>query len=434
MRIRRSALLVAALGCWPAYSFQAQTVAFDFDGGTPPLSKGQSTPFDQTSGGITARFSSPSGAAFSVQSDASTGFALSLFSGNYLYDNDSNRNVLDMKFSRQLTSISLNFATADFHQIEVPTAIQLTAYVDSTATVPVGSATAHGTYGADTMPMGTLTFTAGGKPFNVVEIAIPFQPLGAAIFLVDNVRVTTVPASLTSVSAANYLPNLPLAPNSIASAFGANLAAATVSADRLPLPTLLGGVSVKVADAAGKEQSAPLFFVSPGQINYLIAADCALGPATARVMQQETAVAAGGVQIDAIAPGLFSANSSGTGVAAAVAVRAAVGGGQTSQLIFRCSQQPGSCVSVPVDPGGPADEVILLLFGTGIRGLKGQPAVTARIGGADAAVLYAGPQADFAGLDQVNVRLPRSLAGRGESGIVLTVEGKETNTVTVNVL
>ena len=89
---------------------------------------------------------------------------------------------------------------------------------------------------------------------------------------------------------------------------------------------------------------------------------------------------------------------------------------------------------MPVDLGGPADDVILLLFGTGIRGATGQPVVTARIGGVDAAVLYAGPQADFVGLDQVNVRLPRSLVGRGESAIVLILEGKQTNTVTINVL
>jgi uncharacterized protein (TIGR03437 family) len=298
----------------------------------------------------------------------------------------------------------------------------------------VGSATAHGTYGADTMPMGTLTFNSGGKPFNLVEIAIPFQPQGAAVFLIDNVRVTLASNSLTSVSAASYLPNQPLAPNSIASAFGTNLSTATVVADLLPLPTLLGGVSVKVIDATGREQAAGLFFVSPGQINYLVPADCALGPATVRLMQQQTAVASGSLQVETVAPGLFSANSNGTGVAAAVAVRVAAGGTQTSQLIYQCGPQPGSCVSVPVDLGPPADDVILLLFGTGIRGPTGQPAVTASIGGVDAAVLYAGPQADFVGLDQVNLRLPRSLAGRGESAIVLIVEGKPTNTVTVNIL
>ena len=45
----------------------------------------------------------------------------------------------------------------------------------------------------------------------------------------------------------------------------------------------------------------------------------------------------------------------------------------------------------------------------------------------------AGPQADFAGLDQVNGLLPRSLAGRGEVQVLLSVEGKPANTVTVNI-
>jgi hypothetical protein len=43
------------------------------------------------------------------------------------------------------------------------------------------------------------------------------------------------------------------------------------------------------------------------------------------------------------------------------------------------------------------------------------------------------PQGQYPGLDQVNVRLPRSLAGRGEVNIALTVDGKAANTVTVRV-
>ncbi len=41
--------------------------------------------------------------------------------------------------------------------------------------------------------------------------------------------------------------------------------------------------------------------------------------------------------------------------------------------------------------------------------------MTAKIGGVDAQVVFAGPQGEFAGLDQVNLRLPDGLAGRGES-------------------
>jgi uncharacterized protein (TIGR03437 family) len=57
--------------------------------------------------------------------------------------------------------------------------------------------------------------------------------------------------------------------------------------------------------------------------------------------------------------------------------------------------------------------------------------VFAQIGGQPAEVLYAGGQAAYAGLDQVNLRVPRSLAGKGEAPIVLTVDGVAANTVTV---
>ena len=99
---------------------RAQTATFDFDTGTPALTAGQSIPLDQISRGVTAHFSSPSGPAFSVQSDATTHWNLSQFSGNYLNANNLNRNVLSINFSQQLTAISLIFATADFQQVKCP--------------------------------------------------------------------------------------------------------------------------------------------------------------------------------------------------------------------------------------------------------------------------------------------------------------------------
>jgi uncharacterized protein (TIGR03437 family) len=49
-------------------------------------------------------------------------------------------------------------------------------------------------------------------------------------------------------------------------------------------------------------------------------------------------------------------------------------------------------------------------------------------------VQYAGPQGGFAGLDQVNIRVPRGLAVRGAVDVILVVDGKTANTVTVNIL
>jgi len=90
-------------------------------------------------------------------------------------------------------------------------------------------------------------------------------------------------------------------------------------------------------------------------------------------------------------------------------------------------------VPLPIDLGPESDQVFLVLFGSGVRFRPSLSAVTATVGGADAQVLYAGAQGDFIGVDQLNLRLPRSLMGRGEIDVVLRVEGKTANKVTINI-
>lgn len=81
----------------------------------------------------------------------------------------------------------------------------------------------------------------------------------------------------------------------------------------------------------------------------------------------------------------------------------------------------------------PDDQAVLELFGTGIRAAGGASAVTALVGDVPAMVLYVGVQGFFFGLDQVNVLLPRNLAGSGTVNIVLTAAGQAANTVTVDI-
>lgn len=170
----------------------ARSAVFDFDTASPPLYQGQPIPFAQSVGPIQASFSSPQGMAFSTQSQNSTFWYLPLFSGLYLNDNDLNRNTLRIDFNVLAEHVSLTFATADFQQNETPTSLQLTAYANG---VQVGQTTAHGVYGATTMPMGTITFDAPATPFNRIDLVLPYQPLGCTDFLVDNIVVTASPVS-----------------------------------------------------------------------------------------------------------------------------------------------------------------------------------------------------------------------------------------------
>jgi uncharacterized protein (TIGR03437 family) len=233
-------------------------------------------------------------------------------------------------------------------------------------------------------------------------------------------------AALASVSAASFALGA-IAPDSIVAAFGANLSTGVAAARDVPLPTDLLGTSVRVRDSAGAERLAGLFFVSPSQINYLVPPDTALGTATITVNNS----AAGTVEITPAAPGLFAANANGQGVAAAVALRMRADGSQSYEAVARV--EGGSFVAVPIDLGPESDQVFLILYGTGVRFRSTLSAVVCRLGGADSEVLFAGAVTDFAGLDQINVRIPRSLIGRGEIDVALNVEGRAANTVRINV-
>lgn len=178
----------------PTTTTPATTISFDFDRGLPVLSVGQSMPFDQTSGGVTAHFTSPSDpAAFSVQSHDTTFLMLPQFSGKYLYPSRRSRTNLSISFSQPLNGITLTFATTDYHgvgEVDEPTAVKLTAYTDTTTLV--GTVTARGTFPTNyTFPQGTLSFDSGSQPFNLVVIELLVQRLGGTNFLVDNIAVTT---------------------------------------------------------------------------------------------------------------------------------------------------------------------------------------------------------------------------------------------------
>jgi hypothetical protein len=189
-----SCSLTLALVFFLSFSAVAGTtsVTFDFDNCIPQGIVYHSTPLDQTCSGVTAHFGSPHdgwlGGGYSVQNAGTTFWTLSLFSGNYLVPNGLDPGALDVHFSQPVYSVSFVFATADFNQNEVPTTIQTDAYFNSTL---LGSAQSHGTYGSDTMPMGTLTLDTGSKAFNWMEIWIPWQTLGSSDVLVDTIVVTT---------------------------------------------------------------------------------------------------------------------------------------------------------------------------------------------------------------------------------------------------
>ena len=236
----------------------------------------------------------------------------------------------------------------------------------------------------------------------------------------------------TNVSAASFAGDR-LAAEQIVAAFGSNLATTTASAQSLPLPVSLGGASVKITDSKGVERSAGLFFVSPTQINYLLPAGLAEGVARVTIASGNLGngkTSIGLIDVAPIAPSLFTANSDGRGLAAAVLLRVRADGSQSYEAVTRFDPALNRFVAAPIEFGEAGEQLFLLLYGTGLRHHKGA-SVQASVGGVEAAVPFAGEASGFVGLDQVNLGLPRSLAGRGEISIALKIGDRAANPVTV---
>jgi uncharacterized protein (TIGR03437 family) len=242
------------------------------------------------------------------------------------------------------------------------------------------------------------------------------------------------PSVATTVSAASYSGDS-VATESIVSAFGSNFSTTTQSAPSgQELPTTLAGASISVRDAAGTERFAPLFFVSPMQINYQIPPGTVSGNAIITITNTSLfGVASGTANITDIAPGLFTANANGVGVAAAVALRIRADDSQVFEPVAIFDQTQNQFVAIPIDLGLETDQVFLVPFGAGFRFRSSSSAVTATVGGTDVQVTFAGAQGTLIGLDQANIRLPRSLIGRGEVDVVMTVDGQTTNTVRISI-
>lgn len=231
------------------------------------------------------------------------------------------------------------------------------------------------------------------------------------------------------MSAASFWRYVPVAPDSIVAVFGTGLTQSEASATALPLPTTLAGSSVSITDSSGAQHAAELFAAFPGQINAHIPAGLPAGPAILTVTTSDGRAISGPLTLAPVAPGLFAANANGAGAAAAQLVIAHADGRQTLVPTFQCDPT-GGCTAAPLELGSEGDTPVLVLYATGLRNspLSG---VTVNVGGVSLAPFYAGPTT-MVGLDQVNVDLPRSLAGSGSVNVSVTAGGVTSNAVTVN--
>jgi len=283
---------------------------------------------------------------------------------------------------------------------------------------------------APAQSVGRVTFYVAGNAANG-----DFSQLGDTIYSSSqSIQPGSTLGALATVSAASFAPPAnALAASQIVAGFGAGLAQnVTLATPGMALPTTLDGTSIAVRDANGMVRDAGLFFVAPGQVNYLMPAGTVNGAATVTLRRNGVDTAQGTVTIESVAPGLFTANASGAGVPSAVLFRRR-GTVDTFETVAQFNSTTNSFDPMEIDLGPAGDIVFLIAFGTGIRGLSSLMGASATIGGQNAPISAVVPAPGFDGLEQVNIFIPRTLIGAGLVNVVFTADGKQANTVQLRI-
>ena len=252
----------------------------------------------------------------------------------------------------------------------------------------------------------------------------------------DNVRLSMAPPDGAPavntggiINGASFSKTQAPAAGSIASLFGTGLAAQTLLAADLPLPTALGGVSVLVNGV-----TAPLFFVSAGQINFQIPWEAASqSQVSVAVKSNKVTGAAIPLTLGSAGPGIFTINTSGAGQGAIQIANTTIFAAPTGSIQGAAARpaQRGEfltfyCTGLGAVRNPPASGAI----GSGQTTLT-VPSMT--IGGLPVTPSFAGLAPGYVGLYQVNAQVPSGVTPGNTVPVVITVNGSVSNTVTIAV-
>ena len=320
--------------------------------------------------------------------------------------------------------------THNFHATSAPSIPPFAVY--NTA-LPFNEASSWTTYANNGYPSGTgvwltgaaynaNTNTAWMSAYGTPPVSTPTE-ISYNLELQEQGMNTVSVAANGVVNAATY--TTPVAPGSIASGFGSFLLPFPMGATTFPVPTDLTGVSVQFSGGT----QAPILFAADSQVNFQVPWEVA-GQTQTTITASLTGENGSSqtVQLAPYAPGIFSANSAGTGQ------------GDIFNLSF-----------VRVDssnPASPGDYVVI--YCTGLGPVTNQPATGApgpsspfaettvppmvTIGGVQATnVNFSGLAPGFVGLYQVNAQVPSGAATGSAVPVVLTINGFASNTVTIAV-
>jgi len=225
------------------------------------------------------------------------------------------------------------------------------------------------------------------------------------------------PAPLAALHGASF-EAVPSAPGAVLSVFGAPLALELVAARTLPLPTSLGGVTANVNGVA-----APLFFVSPTQVNIQVPYETPAGEATLLLRVDGTDKPPLRFTVAGASPGIFLLPSTNRAVA------------QNQDYSLNAQQNPappGSVLIVYLTGQGALDTPVASGAAAGSDPLA-RAALPARatIGGIQTQLLFLGMTPGLVALLQANLVVPD--LPPGDHPLVVTIANVASNAALVSI-
>ena len=277
----------------------------------------------------------------------------------------------------------------------------VTFYLGTTA---LGTATLSGSAGK-----ATATVTVNGSQLTVGTNTITAQYSGDSSFNGATATVTvTVQAETASgppvisglTNGASF--KQVYAPGMILSVFGSQLAASSASAGAVPLPTQLAGVSATINGV-----SAPLYYVSAGQLNIQIPYATPLNTSVTLTVNDNGQTASTSFRVAAAAPGIFT-TSSGAIVPTSTAAR--------GQIVTLFITGDGAVTPALATGASPAT-------GTATSNLpRPSQTVSLTVGNVPATIQFIGIPPGLVGVTQVNYQVPTQ-APLGTQSVIVTVGG-----------
>jgi uncharacterized protein (TIGR03437 family) len=287
--------------------------------------------------------------------------------------------------------------------------------VYSGKTTGAGAATLTLIAGADAGVARSAIVSIAGVPVQVSQAGAVVGPPPGSIPTINSGGI---------LNDANY--TAPIAPGSIAAAFGDFLLTSGVSGTQPNLPFSISGLSLEF----GGTLPVPLFYVSGTQVNFQVPWEVA-APSRATLTATLGGQTSDGqtVAIAPFAPAIFAMNAAGTGQGAILSAPSYVltdathpaTAGSTYIMIY-CTGL-GAVTNQPAD-GLPASSSPLSWTTT-------TPSVL--IGEAQAGVTFWGLAPGFAGLYQVNALVPAASAKGSAVPVSITIGGETSNVVTIGV-